>query len=105
MNVTPLKALVALVPTSMLLSGSVVLFLKGKTVSSFLLAQDVWCWSFLPMCPKHFAYFPRCVGDLGIALGITSILGVLLLDSRCFQWDIFFMHLHSKLPNENARNH
>ncbi len=43
MNVTPLKALVALVPTSMLLSGSVVLFLKGKTVSSFLQAFGAGC--------------------------------------------------------------
>ena len=35
MNVTLLKALVALVPASMLFSGSVVLFLRGKTVGSF----------------------------------------------------------------------
>src|SRR2546426_12319901 len=34
MNVTLLKALVALVPASMLFSGSVVLFLRGKTVGS-----------------------------------------------------------------------
>jgi hypothetical protein len=36
MNVTLLKALVALVPTCLLFSGSVALFSKGKTVWSFL---------------------------------------------------------------------
>jgi uncharacterized membrane protein len=36
MNVTLLKALVALVPTCMLLVGSVVLFFRGRTVWSFL---------------------------------------------------------------------
>ena len=36
MNVTLLKALVALVPACMLFSGSAVLFFRGKTVSSFL---------------------------------------------------------------------
>src|SRR5712691_887555 len=36
MNVTLLKALVALVPTCILFSGSLVLFLTGKTVSSLL---------------------------------------------------------------------
>jgi len=37
MNVTLLKALVALVPACMLFSGSMVLSLRGKTVSSFFL--------------------------------------------------------------------
>jgi hypothetical protein len=36
MHVTLLKALIALVPTCMLFSGSVVLFFRGKTVWSFL---------------------------------------------------------------------
>jgi len=36
MNVTLLKALVALVPAGMLLSGAVVLFCRGKTLRSFL---------------------------------------------------------------------
>jgi Ca2+/Na+ antiporter len=36
MNVTLLKALVALVPMCVLLSGSVVLFFREKTVSSLL---------------------------------------------------------------------
>ncbi len=43
MNVTFLKALVALVPTGMLFSGSVVLFLRGKTVSSFLQLVGAGC--------------------------------------------------------------
>jgi len=36
MNVTLLKALLALVPTGLLFSGSVVLISRGKTVWSFL---------------------------------------------------------------------
>jgi hypothetical protein len=36
MSVTLLKSLAALVPTCMLLFGSMVLFLRGKTVCSFL---------------------------------------------------------------------
>lgn len=36
MNHTLLKALAGLVPTSMLFSGSLVLFSKGKSVGSFL---------------------------------------------------------------------
>jgi len=43
MNVTLLRALGALVPASMLLSGSVVLFLRGKTVSSFLQLLGAGC--------------------------------------------------------------
>jgi hypothetical protein len=35
MNITLLKALVALLPAGMLFSGSVVLFSRGKSVSSF----------------------------------------------------------------------
>ncbi len=36
MNATLLRGLVALVPACVLLSGSIVLFSKGKTVGSFL---------------------------------------------------------------------
>lgn len=43
MNVTLLKALGALVPASMLLSGSIVLFLRGRTVSSFLQLLGAGC--------------------------------------------------------------
>jgi hypothetical protein len=43
MNVTLLKALVALVPTCMLFSGSVVLFFRGKTVWSFLQLLGAAC--------------------------------------------------------------
>jgi len=43
MNVIFLKALVALVPAGMLFSGSVVLFRRGKTVSSFLQLLGTTC--------------------------------------------------------------
>jgi hypothetical protein len=43
MNIPLLKALVALLPTSVLLSASVVLFLKGKTMSSLLQLLGAGC--------------------------------------------------------------
>jgi hypothetical protein len=43
MNVTLLKALVALVPACMLFSGSVVLFARRKTVSSLLELLGAGC--------------------------------------------------------------
>jgi hypothetical protein len=43
MNITLLKALVALLPAGMLVSGSVVLFLRGKSVSSFLQLLGAGC--------------------------------------------------------------
>ena len=43
MNVTLLKAIVALVPTCMLFSGSVVLFFRRKTVWSFLQLLGAGC--------------------------------------------------------------
>lgn len=43
MNVTLLKALVVLVPASILFSGSVVLFLRGRTVSSLLQLVGAGC--------------------------------------------------------------
>jgi hypothetical protein len=43
MNVTLLKALVALVPACMLFSGSMVLSLRGKTVSCFLQLLGAGC--------------------------------------------------------------
>jgi hypothetical protein len=43
MTVTLLKALVALVPAGMLLSGAVVLFCRGKTVGSFLQLLGAGC--------------------------------------------------------------
>jgi len=43
MNITLLKALVALVPACMLFSGSAVLFTKGKTVCSFLQLLGAGC--------------------------------------------------------------
>jgi hypothetical protein len=43
MNVTLLKALVALVPACMLFSGSIVLFFRGKTACSFLQLLGAGC--------------------------------------------------------------
>jgi len=43
MNVTLLKALVALVPACTLFSGSLVLFFRGKTVCSFLQLLGTGC--------------------------------------------------------------
>jgi hypothetical protein len=43
MSVTLLKALVALVPASMLFSGSIGLFLKGKTLWSLLRLLGAGC--------------------------------------------------------------
>jgi len=43
MNGTLLKALVALVPACILFSGSVVLFFRGKTLSSFLQLFGAGC--------------------------------------------------------------
>jgi hypothetical protein len=43
MNVTLFKALVALLPTCLLLAGSVVLFFSGKTVSSLLQLLGAIC--------------------------------------------------------------
>jgi hypothetical protein len=43
MNATLSKALVALVPACMLFSGSLVLFFRGKTVSSSLQLLDAGC--------------------------------------------------------------
>ncbi len=43
MNGTLLKALVALVPTCMLFFGAVILFLRGKSVGSFLQLLGAGC--------------------------------------------------------------
>jgi hypothetical protein len=43
MNVTLLKALVALVPTCMLFLGSVILFIREKSVGSFLQPLGAGC--------------------------------------------------------------
>ena len=43
MNVTLLKALVVLLPACMLFCGSVVMFFRGKTLSSFLQLLGAGC--------------------------------------------------------------
>ena len=50
MNVTLLKALVALVPACMLFSGSVVLFFRGKAVCSFLQLLGAGCLVMVGFC-------------------------------------------------------
>jgi hypothetical protein len=43
MNAASLKAIIALIPASVLFSGSIVLFLKGKTACSFLQLFGAGC--------------------------------------------------------------
>lgn len=49
MNHTLVRALLALVPAFMLLLGSLVLFVRGKTVSSFLQLFGSGCLLLLPL--------------------------------------------------------
>jgi hypothetical protein len=51
MNVTLLKALVALVPACMLFSGTIVLFLRGKTISSSLHLIGSGCFMVVVLTP------------------------------------------------------
>jgi hypothetical protein len=50
MNATLLKALIALVPACVLLSGSAVLFFRGKTVYSFLQLLGAGCLVVVGLC-------------------------------------------------------
>jgi hypothetical protein len=65
--------------TGVLFSSSVVLFLRGRTVSSYYRysVPDVCWWSYSLISVKHFTCFLGCVGDSNIALATTSISGVL----------------------------
>jgi hypothetical protein len=49
-NTASLKAFIALIPASMLLFGSAVLFLKGKTVSSVLQLLGAACLLVVVLC-------------------------------------------------------
>jgi hypothetical protein len=93
MNVTLLKALVALVPACMLFSGSVVLFSRGKTVCSLLQLFGGRCLMLVVL--THFAealhLFPWMHWGLEHSVVITSICGVLFLVSRCFRLGTCFM--------------
>ena len=95
MNVTLSKALVALLPAFMLLSGSVVLFFRGKTVFSFLQLLGAGCLVVVVLTHVSEALhlFPWINWGLSIALVTTWISAVLFLVSRCFLWDIYFMRL------------
>ena len=50
LNTASLKAFIALIPASMLLFGSAVLFLKGKTVSSVLQLLGAACLLVVVLC-------------------------------------------------------
>jgi hypothetical protein len=93
MNITLLKALVTLIPTSLLLFASVVLFLRGKTVSSLLQLLGAGCLVMVVLThlSEALQLFPWMhLGGASIALVIISISPVLFLVSRCFPWDICF---------------
>jgi hypothetical protein len=81
MNVTLLKGLAALVPTCLLLSGSAVLFFRGKTVWSFLQLLGAACLVMVVLTHicEALHLFPWMQWELSMALVITSILGVLCL--------------------------
>jgi hypothetical protein len=59
MNHTLLSGLVALVPAVVLFSGSLILFVRRKALSSFLQLFGAGCLVLVPshMCAKHFACF------------------------------------------------
>ena len=86
MNLTFLKAVVAVMPASMLFSGSVVLFRRGKTLWSFLQLLGAGCLEIVVLA--HFTealnLFLGCIGGLSIALVTTSIYQVPFSVSRCF---------------------
>jgi len=90
MNVTLAKGLVALVPASMLLSGSVILFLRGKTVSSFLQALGAGC--LVAVVLTHVSEAPRLFPWMhwGAERSAGHYLdcGVLFSALRCFPSDI-----------------
>jgi hypothetical protein len=87
MNMTLLRALLAMVPVSVLFFGSGILFRKGRTLGSFL--QLVGACSLLIVVLTHFCealhLFPWMHWGESIALVITSISGALYLDSYYFQ--------------------
>jgi hypothetical protein len=101
MNVTLLKALVALVPACILFSGSIVLFFRGKTVCSFLQLLGAGCLVVVILTHVFEALhlFPWMHWGWSIALVITSISGVLSLALRYFPQDICLTHLQSDTPN------
>jgi uncharacterized protein (DUF983 family) len=86
MNVTLFRALVALVPACMLFCGSIVLFFRGKTVSSFLQLLGAGCLVVVVLThvSEALRLFPWMHWGSSTALVTTWISGVLFLVSRCF---------------------
>ena len=72
------KALVALLPTCMLFSGSVVLFARRKTVRTLLQLLGAGCLVVVALCHvcEGLHLFPWMQWGLNIALVTTSISGV-----------------------------
>jgi hypothetical protein len=85
MTATLLRGLVALVPACVLLSGSIILFSKGKTVGSFL--QLLGAGSLIVVVFCHISeglhLFPRMNWGLSKALVTTSISRAPFLVSHC----------------------
>jgi len=88
-NASAMMLLGIALPTTVLLLGAVVLFLRVKTRSSLVQAQAACWWSSLPMCRKSFSCFLGCNGDSRIVPVITSISGVRPWVSPCFRSDIY----------------
>ena len=104
-NTASLKALIALVPASMLFFGSTLLFLRERPFGLFYSwsAQGVWLWWFLPMSLKHFTCLGGCIGDMGTALATISIFGAPFLVFRCFRQDIYYIHSRCEIPDRPNR--
>jgi hypothetical protein len=84
-----LKALIALVPASLLFSGSLVLFFREKTVSSLLQLLGSACLVVVVLSHvcEAFHLFPSMHFGREHSVGIISIFGPPFLDSHYFQWD------------------
>ena len=102
MNVTLLKALLALVPMGLLFSGSVVLISRGKTVWSFLQLIGAACLVIVALTHLFEALECSlgCTGSLRIAWGIISIYLAPFSASRCFRQGICFMRWQRNTRND-----
>jgi len=93
MNVTLLKSLVTLVPTLMLVSGSVLLYSREKTLTS--LAQLFGAACLLLVVLAHVCealnVLPALRWGRTTALVTGSTCGAPSLVSRCSRWATYFM--------------
>jgi hypothetical protein len=78
MNVTLLKALVALVPAGILFVGSVLLFLRERTLGSFLQLLGAGCLVMVVLTHlcEALPCFLGCSGGRNTASATTSTSGV-----------------------------